>query len=591
MTGDRGPDPRFRSWLAGHAPDVPPPGLLPEVMRRIDASPQQRGWLPAWPLRATVAALATATVVVIAIAVGFAISDLAPDVGPPASASERLSPAASRAPSSSPSTVALDPTTIARIALPHAGTQTAFQVAVSHDRIWIVSPADGGHLVGIDTTLNTVASDVPIAPANLVTGDAGVWMVSPFGVAPEPESIDLIRVDEVTGEPLLVVEHPFADRLAVGLGHVWLGNSTHITKVDPDSGAEIATFPIAPLRLTVACGELWAWMLADGDEGRWTLRRLDPLSGEVLDEIVSAVGIGAGPVEIDGRCWVPYDDTLLEIVAGRGIVATVDIQPAGHTQIAGGALWSVRAANVIQRIDPTTGEGVGSLWQLPEGDLHEYPQGSPDWRLLSAGGSLWVLGAEWLVRYDIPTADEVASATPMPSPTAIPSPSTPAIPPAPSNPILGGEPVTDRDVDNSFTLVLTSNQDRYRAGQPIEVQATLDFTGQSDRVVAWGSGSGIVGFGLDSADGVIRIGPAGTSDCTETEIDAERPMVIAFVKSGGYGYDDPLASFYQAYFADPDLRLPAGIWTIRAAASFSTGSGCRGQGHLLETSITIVVEP
>jgi hypothetical protein len=68
-------------------------------------------------------------------------------------------------------------------------------------------------------------------------------------------------------------------------------------------------------------------------------------------------------------------------------------------------------------------------------------------------------------------------------------------------------------------------------------------------------------------------------------------MVIPFVKSGGYGYDDPLASFYQAYFADPDLRLPAGTWTIQATASFYTGDDCGDVAHLLETSVTVVVEP
>lgn len=596
MTDDRGPDPRFRAWLAGQAPDDPPAGLLPEVMRRIDASGQQRGWLPAWSVHPALAAVATMVVVAVAVGVGLVLSDLAPDSGPAASVSVSGS---SSEPSRSPSPVALDPVVVARIALPHAGAQTVFedQLAVSQDRIWIVAHegGTGSYLVGIDTTTNAVIADIPIDPAGIAAGDAGVWMVTPWNVAPGPETIELLAVDEAAGEPRIRGRYPAVTAFAVGLGHVWLLDEA-IAKVDPATGDVLATSESGDIHISVECGSVWTWGVPaqpSDTTSQLIVSRIDPETGEHLESFAVPATTRPSIFEIEGRCWLQDHNTLLEIEPGRGIVATVEVPPVGTLQIAGETLWSVRAANVIHRVDPTTGEAVGPMWQLPEDDLHENPRGTPDWRLLSADGSLWVLGAEWLVRYDIPTGELVPQPTPAPTAalTPTPAPSAPVIPPEPSNPILGGQPVTDRDLDNSFTLVLRSDQDRYRAGQPIAVQATLAFTGNADRVVAWGSGSGIVTFGVETADGSIRIDPAGTSDCAETEIAAARPMVIPFAKSGGYGYDDPLAPFYQAYFRDPDLRLPAGTWTIRAYAFFSTGIGCEGDRHQLETSLTLVVEP
>jgi hypothetical protein len=41
-----------------------------------------------------------------------------------------------------------------------------------------------------------------------------------------------------------------------------------------------------------------------------------------------------------------------------------------------------------------------------------------------------------------------------------------------------------------------------------------------------------------------------------------------FQKSGGFSADDPKADFWSKFYADRDLRLPVGTYTIIAAASF-----------------------
>jgi len=191
------------------------------------------------------------------------------------------------------------------------------------------------------------------------------------------------------------------------------------------------------------------------------------------------------------------------------------------------------------------------------------------------------------------------SVSTVPTPTtseAMPSPSSdsgvPGIPSAPTGPeITTGSPLTAEDTDGAFRLTIATDHDRYRAGQVIEVVATLTYLGPDPSTVALGSGSGLVGFGVKSDDPAIDIGPAFTTDCAPWPFVRDEIVEYPFSKSGGFGNDDPLADFYRSYFEMPELRLPAGTWTIYAGASFSIGSDCRPDPHELSTSLTVVIEP
>jgi len=176
----------------------------------------------------------------------------------------------------------------------------------------------------------------------------------------------------------------------------------------------------------------------------------------------------------------------------------------------------------------------------------------------------------------------------------MPSPSVdvPKIPGAPTGPeITTGSPLHAEDGDGAFRLTIATDHDRYRAGQVIEVEATLTFLGPDPATVALGSGSGLVGFGMVSEDPAIVIGAAFTTDCAPWPVVRDEVIEYPFSKSGGYGEDDPLAPFYRTYFDMPELRLPAGTWTISAGGGFSTGADCGDEPHELSTSVTVVIEP
>jgi hypothetical protein len=165
----------------------------------------------------------------------------------------------------------------------------------------------------------------------------------------------------------------------------------------------------------------------------------------------------------------------------------------------------------------------------------------------------------------------------------------PTIPSEPIGPTMSGEPRSETDNDGPFELTITSDQDRYRAGQVLGVRASLVYRGSSDTIAASGSGT-LVGFGLDGPGIAIR--PLFTADCERLEFRRDQAVDYAFVKSGtGVPPGDPAAGFYESYFSSRDLRLPAGTWTISAQSVVYEGGQCRGSGHELSASVTIEVEP
>jgi len=316
-------------------------------------------------------------------------------VMPPASASVRVTPS----PSSLPTPPYREAKVIARIPLPHPYAQTAGDIAVTSEAIFIANYSDGSfYLARVDVATNQI-SDVVVDPPALAIGDGAVWMVSPVGGAPTPPSVTLSRVDVRTGEPRVVAEMDFADRLAVGLGGVWVADG-ELRLLDAESGAVTRVLPWSAIGLQVACGELWGWDLSsDEQDPRWLLDRLDPLTGNVLEQFALPDGVAPRLVEIDGWCWTNTQCDLYGVAPGEELIIT---QSVGPTQFAGSAVWSATERGVVQRLDPRTGDGLRDPWQLPEQDLHVDPKGRPDWRLLATGGSLWLLGGDQIVRYDIP---------------------------------------------------------------------------------------------------------------------------------------------------------------------------------------------
>lgn len=165
----------------------------------------------------------------------------------------------------------------------------------------------------------------------------------------------------------------------------------------------------------------------------------------------------------------------------------------------------------------------------------------------------------------------------------------PTIPGEPSAPATSGEPASATDSGESFSLTITSSKDRYRAGELIVISAELTYLGPDPEQEAGGSGT-LVGFGLYSADGRIKVDPIFTADCARHHFVRDEPDRYPFVKSGYSPDGDPMADFYDAYLASRELRLPVGAWTISAQTTVYPTGSCDRSPDRLEASVTIEVE-
>jgi len=152
---------------------------------------------------------------------------------------------------------------------------------------------------------------------------------------------------------------------------------------------------------------------------------------------------------------------------------------------------------------------------------------------------------------------------------------------------LPDEPQAASDVDGRFRLDFALPQRMYTTEEPIEGLATLAVLGPGVGKIG-ASGGGPIMFGIAEVDGRREMGPASTADCRTFPIGVGSPITSEIVKSGGWSGEDPDAAFYQAFFSDKQLRLPAGTRDITAFATFGEGE-CGPNPHDLVAPLRVEV--
>lgn len=169
----------------------------------------------------------------------------------------------------------------------------------------------------------------------------------------------------------------------------------------------------------------------------------------------------------------------------------------------------------------------------------------------------------------------------LPSPTPIGSGALPG----PTDPELASGVATQGDLTLSVTAIPAVAQ----ANEVIEVTAQLINAG-SEPVTVSGPGSGVVFFSVTRLeDGLSSGPPVMEDDCAPHEFHPDQPAAFPFKKSGAFTDEDPDAGFRRSYFADPELRLPAGAWRIDVTTAGVIGDQCRGESLDLEISLVVRV--
>lgn len=125
----------------------------------------------------------------------------------------------------------------------------------------------------------------------------------------------------------------------------------------------------------------------------------------------------------------------------------------------------------------------------------------------------------------------------------------------------------DRYRDDLFEMVLYMDKKQYTANEAIRCYATLKYIGKDDSITIYHSDP-LIGFALKdnqyfhgelASDSVLR-----TTTMKKGEI-----LFFDYQKAGGWSDEDVNASFYQKFYAQPELILPAGKYELTAAISCS----------------------
>jgi glutamine cyclotransferase len=174
---------------------------------------------------------------------------------------------------------------------PFPGVDAVHGLTYDGRHVWFAS---GDRLNALDPASGVIVRSIEVV-ANAGTAFDGEHLFQLAG--------DRIRkIDPRTGRVLATIPAPGgASGLAWAEGTLWVGQyrDRKIHQIDPGTGAVLRTLESSRFvtGVTWVDGELWhgTW---EGDESE--LRRIDPRTGEVLEQLAMPPGAGVSGLECDG---------------------------------------------------------------------------------------------------------------------------------------------------------------------------------------------------------------------------------------------------------------------------------------------------
>ncbi len=177
---------------------------------------------------------------------------------------------------------------------PFSGLDHVHGLTYDGHNVWFAS---GDKLNALDLSSGKVVRSIDVA-AHAGTAFDGQHL---FQIAEDR----IQKIDPTSGQVLATIPSPGGggdSGLAWAEGSLWVGQyrGRKIYQIDPNTGAVLRTIESNRFvtGVTWVDGELWhgVW---EGDES--DLRRLDPLTGEVLEELEMPRGTGVSGLDSDGR--------------------------------------------------------------------------------------------------------------------------------------------------------------------------------------------------------------------------------------------------------------------------------------------------
>ena len=175
---------------------------------------------------------------------------------------------------------------------PFPGVDQVGGVTYDGKHVWF---AAGDKLIAFDPANGNTLRSIDV-PAHAGTAFDGQHL---FQLAEDR----IQKIDPQTGRILAIIPVPVGSNsgLAWAEGSLWIGQyrDRKIHQLDPQTGAILRTIESNRFvtGVTWVDGELWhgTW---EGDEG--SVRRIDPQTGEVLEQLDMPPGVGVSGLESDG---------------------------------------------------------------------------------------------------------------------------------------------------------------------------------------------------------------------------------------------------------------------------------------------------
>ena len=176
---------------------------------------------------------------------------------------------------------------------PFPGIDQVGGVTYDGTYVWF---AGGGTLNAIDPSSGEIVRSIDV-PAHAGTAFDGQHL---FQIA----EARIQKIDPATGRVIATIPAPGGggdSGLAWAEGTLWVGQyrDRKIHQVDPDTGAILRTIESNRFvtGVTWVDGELWH---GTSEEGKSDVRRIDPQSGEVLEQLDMPAGVIVSGLESDG---------------------------------------------------------------------------------------------------------------------------------------------------------------------------------------------------------------------------------------------------------------------------------------------------
>lgn len=269
------------------------------------------------------------------------------------------------------------------------GTHPVGIAARGHD-VWVANTNDGT-VSRIDSSTRRVtktisaggpATDVVVlGPKTIWTGNGSSGMLARLSPdLPEPiETVDLRGGDRLAPNAVY--------GLASGAGSLWAASGGSVVRLNPRSGKVVKRIAVPKAPVAVAYGLGAVWVATSPDR----LVRIEPRTNK--PSFATAVGYPAAVAVGRGSVWAGSQSTSPGAVAqlDPATLQLVERYPVpGPTAIAvtASGVWvASRVANAVYRLDPRSGQVVGSV------KLRGAPAG-----LAIVAGRLWVTVDEPTIR-------------------------------------------------------------------------------------------------------------------------------------------------------------------------------------------------